>query len=175
MGDSNGKNATCAPSFTGLENGVNLRFQYLIVVGEGARGTTETDAPVAVQSLSVLAASAQLHREVWVNVPAIPVTDELISYVSAAASCFDSDPEIDAVVAALPHLRETLEIPVTLLPGAALSNGDFTGLMQALQRPLQPTIHLAVQMSMGGAPVFEPGINAAVSSEQKSRRVDGRS
>ena len=29
---------------------------------------------------------------------------------------------------------------VGLLPGSSLTNADFTGLMQALQRPLQPTL-----------------------------------
>ena len=50
-----------------------------------------------------------------------------------------------------------LYMPITLLPGNSLSNSDFTGLMQALQRPLQPTLHMAVSLSVGGTPSFTPG------------------
>ena len=46
--------------------------------------------------------------------------------------------------------------------------------MQALQRPLQPTLHLSVSLSIGGMPRFTPGINADVRSHQKERRPQGR-
>ena len=50
-----------------LGSGCFFETNYLVVVGEGARGTAERDAPVAIQALSVLAAGMQLNRRIDVR------------------------------------------------------------------------------------------------------------
>ena len=153
--------------------GASLKLSYLVVVGEGARGTSERDAPVAIQALSVLAAGIQMQRRVEVRIPAPPFDRGIESFSKAVVEVFD-DPDLEPVLQQLEDIDEDAYLPVTLLPGTALTNSDFTGLMQALQRPLQPTLHLSVQLNVGGAPRFAPGINADVRSEQKARRPSGR-
>ncbi len=153
--------------------GASLKLSYLIVVGEGARGTSEREAPVAIQALSVLAAGVQMQRRVSVRIPAPPFDRDIISYAEAVVETFD-DPDLKDVLNQLDDVDEDTYLPVTLLPSTSLTNSDFTSLMQALQRPLQPTLHLSVQLNVGGAPIFAPGINADVRSEQKERRKKGR-
>ena len=68
------------------KGGLALRFQYLVVVGEGARGTAERSAPIAVRALSVFTAGAQLQRTLDVRVPPIPFAPEIPSYLEAVAA-----------------------------------------------------------------------------------------
>jgi hypothetical protein len=96
----------------------------------------------------------------------LPYDPVLEGYVEAVAGCFDDDPEFqEELLETIPRLSKKINLPVNLLPGAKLTNADFTGLMQALQRPLQPTLHLALQMQVGGGPIFAPGISAEVSAD----------
>lgn len=153
-------------------NGITLRLQYLVVVGEGARGTAERAAPIAIQGLSVLTAGAQMQRQLSIRAPALPYDPMLAEYTRAVAGCFDDDPEFqEELLEVIPKLDKKVNLPINLLPGAKLTNADFTGLMQALQRPLQPTLHLGLQMQIGGGPIFAPGISAEVSADTL---VEGR-
>jgi hypothetical protein len=147
---------------------VTIRMQYLVVVGEGARGTADRSgvtAPIAVQTLSVLAAGLQMRRQLTLQIPPAPFDRDIIPFIKGVASVLGGD-----VAASLKEGVQSLNrkaiVTVTLLPGSNLTNADFTGLMQAMQRPLQPTLHLGVQMALGGAPIFAPGINAEVVPHQ---------
>lgn len=153
--------------------GASLKLNYLVVIGEGARGTAEREAPVAIQALSVLAAGMQLNRRINVRIPPPPFDRDIIPYARAVSEVLD-DGSMDPILAQLENLDEDVYLQVTLIPGNSLTNSDFTGLMQALQRPLQPTLHLSVSLSVGGLPRFTPGINADVRSHQKERRPQGR-
>jgi hypothetical protein len=153
--------------------GASLKMDYLVVVGEGARGTSEREAPVAIQALSVLAAGMQLSRRLNVRIPPPPFDRSIIPYAKAVAEVLD-DGSLDGNLAELDNMDDDLFLQITLIPGNSLTNSDFTGLMQALQRPLQPTLHLSVSLSVGGTPKFSPGVNASVNSEQKARRPQGR-
>ena len=97
----------------------------------------------------------------------------ILGYAEAVGQTLGDD-RIAEALAQLEDMDEDLYMPITLLPGNSLSNSDFTGLMQALQRPLQPTLHMAVSLSVGGTPSFTPGVNADVRSDQKPRRPQGR-
>ena len=160
------------PSLTWVP-GASIKVNYLAVVGEGARGTADRDAPVAVQSMSVLTAGMQLQRGIEVRIPPPPFDRSILGYATAVGEVLGDDRVAEALVQ-LEDMDEDLYMPITLLPGNSLSNSDFTGLMQALQRPLQPTLHMAVSLSVGGTPSFTPGVNASVRSEQKARRPQGR-
>lgn len=153
--------------------GATLKMNYLVVVGEGARGTAEREAPVAIQALSVLAAGMQLSRRLDVRIPPPPFDRNIIGYAKAVAEVFDDD-SMSSLLDQLENMDEDIYLQITLIPGNSLTNSDFTGLMQALQRPLQPTLHLSVSLSVGGMPRFSPGINADVRSHQKERRPQGR-
>jgi hypothetical protein len=96
-----------------------------------------------------------------------------LGYAKAVGDVIGDGQMADAL-AQLEDMDEDVYLPVTLLPGNALSNSDFTGLMQALQRPLQPTLHLSISISVGGTPAFTPGVNAQTRSDQKERRPQGR-
>jgi hypothetical protein len=154
-------------------SGTTLKVHYLVVVGEGARGIAEKSSPLAIQALSVISAGAQMQRTLNIRVPGIPFDPVIADYAMAVAECFD-DEMGDELRASLSSLGKKLNMAVTLLPGGALTNADFTGLMQALQRPLQPTLHLSVQLNIGGGPIFAPGISADITSDRKDRRPSGR-
>jgi hypothetical protein len=160
------------PSLTWVP-GASIKVNYLAVVGEGARGTADRDAPVAVQAMSVLTAGMQLQRSIEVRIPPPAFDRSIVGYAEAVGQTLGDDRVAEALVQ-VEDMDEDLYMPITLLPGNSLSNSDFTGLMQALQRPLQPTLHMAVSLSVGGTPSFTPGVNADVRSEQKSRRPQGR-
>ena len=167
--DINGKKFARLPAMFWL-GGVSLRFQYLVVVGEGARGTAERTAPIAVRALSVFTAGAQLQRTLDVRIPPIPHAPEIPSFLEAVAASL-TEPEDQALLKkAINRLNRQISTTVTLLPGSNLSNSDFTGLMQALQRPLQPTLNLAVQLRIDGGPRLEPGINVDVQTDAKDQR-----
>ena len=170
--DMAGEKFARLPSLTWVP-GASIKVNYLAVVGEGARGTADRDAPVAVQSMIVLTAGMQLQRGIEVRIPPPPFDRSILGYATAVGEVLGDDRVAEALVQ-LEDMDEDLYMPITLLPGNSLSNSDFTGLMQALQRPLQPTLHLAVSLSVGGTPSFTPGVNAAVRSEQKARRPQGR-
>ena len=160
------------PSLTWVP-GASIKVNYLAVVGEGARGTADRDAPVAVQAMSVLTAGMQLQRGIEIRIPPPPFDRAILGFAKAIGEVL-GDERVDEALVELEDMDEDLYMPITLLPGNSLSNSDFTGLMQALQRPLQPTLHMAVSLSVGGTPSFTPGVNADVRSDQKARRPQGR-
>ena len=152
------------------KGGLALRYQYLVVVGEGARGTAERRAPIAVRALSVFTAGAQMQRTLDVRIPPIPFAPEIPSYLEAVAASL-TEPEDQAVLQkAIKQLSRPITTTITLLPGSNLTNSDFTGMMQALQRPLQPTLNLAIQLRIDGGPRLEPGINVDVQTDAKDQR-----
>jgi hypothetical protein len=82
-----------------------------------------------------------------------------------------TEPEDQAVLQkAIKQLSRPITTTITLLPGSNLTNSDFTGMMQALQRPLQPTLNLAIQLRIDGGPRLEPGINVDVQTDAKDQR-----
>ena len=137
-------------------------------MGEGARGTSDRKAPIAIQALSVLNAGAQLQRILEVRVPAMPFEPAIPSYMEAVAASLDEE-DGEELLKNLKSLGRKATMGITLLPGSNLSNSDFTGLMQALQRPLQPTLNLSIQVKLGGGPRFEPGINVDIHTDAKDR------
>ncbi|MEL6348586.1 MAG: hypothetical protein AAFV53_36115 [Myxococcota bacterium] len=150
---------------------VVIRMNYLVVIGEGARGTADratSTAPVAVQTLSVLTAGLQMRRRVVVRVPPQPFDRKIVPYCKAMAKTLGGD-DAEMLQQAVKDLSRKIDVEVTLLPGANLTNADFTGLMQAMQRPLQPTLHLGVQMALGGGAIFEPGVTAEVRPDRFQR------
>ncbi|MBM76200.1 MAG: hypothetical protein CMK59_12425 [Proteobacteria bacterium] len=182
QGDSGGENSWVTniggdlyarlPSLA-WRSGVMIKIQYLIVVGAGARGTAERTAPIAVQALSILNAGMQFSNSISMRVPATPFDPKIASYAMAIAESLDHELG-DELRLMLPDLDRKMDMALSLLPGASLTNADFTGLMQALQRPLQPTLHLALQANLGGLPVFAPGVSADLGTYQKERRSTGR-
>ena len=56
-----------------------LKIQYLVAVGEGARGTADRLAPVN-QTLSVLASGAQLRNTINMRIPPVPYPEEFPSF-----------------------------------------------------------------------------------------------
>lgn len=172
VSDVGGHRMARLPSLTWVP-GASFKLNYLAVVGEGSRGTADRAAPVAIQALSVLNAGMQLNRKVQVRIPPPPFDRSIIGYAQAVGAVL-GDGQMAEALAQVEDMDEDVYLPVTLLPGNALSNSDFTGLMQALQRPLQPTLHLSISISVGGTPAFTPGVNAQTHSEQKERRPQGR-
>ena len=165
--DRNGVQHARLPSLA-WQPPIVLRMQYLVVVGEGARGTADratSTAPIAVQTLSVLAAGLQMRRQISVRVPPAPYDKEIVPFCKAMAKTLGGD-DAERLRNAVQDLGRKADVTITLLPGSNLTNADFTGLMQAMQRPLQPTLHLGVQMALGGAAMFAPGVNAEVRSDR---------
>jgi hypothetical protein len=167
--DIRGRKFARLPSLS-WKGGLVLRFQYLVVVGEGARGTAERTAPIAVRALSVFTAGAQMQRTLEVRIPPIPFAPMIPSYLEAVAASLPEEEDQLVLQKAIKQLSRQITTQITLLPGSNLSNSDFTGLMQALQRPLQPTINLAIQLRVDGGPCLEPGINVDIQTDSKDQR-----
>lgn len=165
--ERNGRLHARLPSLS-WQQPVTIRMQYLVVIGEGARGTADraaNTAPIAVQTLSVLAAGLQWRRTITVRVPPAPFDRSVTDFCKAMAKTLGGEHAV-RLKQAVSDLGRRAEVGITLLPGANLTNADFTGLMQALQRPLQPTLHLGVQMALGGTAFFAPGVNAEIRSDR---------
>ena len=110
----------------------------------------------------------QFQKLLRVRIPPIPYDPLLSSFGRAVAESID-DAEGERLLGLLEKVNKKADMAVTLIPGASLTNADFTGLMQALQRPLQPTLHLGLQMRLGGGPQFTVGITPDIQSDKKEK------
>ena len=75
----------------------------------------------------------QFDNTITMRVPATPFEPKIASYAMAVAECLDHGLG-DQLRLMLPDLDRKMDMGLSLLPGASLTNADFTGLMQALSK-----------------------------------------
>lgn len=115
------------------------------------------DAPIALPGLSVIAAGLHLERTFTVRLPPLPVNPALWTMCQAYTDSVGGELGEKIQVSAK-ALQEEDSMSVQVVPVHDLTNMDFANLMQALQRPLQPALNLAVRMPLGAAVDLTPSV-----------------
>ncbi len=140
--------------------GFMLTGHYMAVANDGGRGTadrTTLQAPLALPGLSVIAAGLHLERYVTVTLPPIACDPAVFEIAQALADCAGGEHKA-AIEAAIEDLTTKDEVVIQVIPVHDLTNMDFANLMQALQRPLQPSLNLAIRLPLGAFPVLSPAV-----------------
>lgn len=115
-------------------------------------------SPASVQPtslLGVLALAVNWERSLDLELPGPAVPVELRRLMQALARV--SSPELRGrIKEAITSLEGPARWSHTLVPFPDLDREDLAGLMRALRRPLQPSIHLALQIPLGAGPLLQP-------------------
>lgn len=135
----------CLPTL-GWRSPFVVRVFYL-VLAETAPGARSP----GVSALGALAMAVNAARTLPVEVPAAGEAAAVASFAEALAE-------------AAAAIRAPATWPLTLVPFPELERDDVAALMRALGRPLQPALHVAVQVPLGAEPVFEPAGVAQVTT-----------
>ena len=140
--------------------GFMLTGHYMACANDGGRGTadrTSLQAPLALPGLSVIAAGLHLERYVTVELP--PIACDPAVYEIAKAMGDDAGGEHQETIdKAIEDLTTKDRVVIQVIPVHDLTNMDFANLMQALQRPLQPSLNLAIRLPLGAFPVLSPAV-----------------
>lgn len=160
---------TCPPSLWWFP-AITVTTRYIAVAGEPGRGTAERTSagvPMSLPVLSVLATGLHLERVLYVRQPPLPLPEGLAGFVEALAASVTSAGDradqarraeiAEQLLQALAGVQEHATYPVMVMPIHDLNNHEFALIMQALQRPLQPALNLAVRLPLGAAASFGPG------------------
>ncbi len=142
------------PAFT-------MTTHYMAVANDGGRGTSERssmDAPIALPGLSVIAAGLHLERTFKVRLPPLPVDPALWTMCDAYSKSVKGELG-EKIMESAKALQEENLMSVQVVPVHDLTNMDFANLMQALQRPLQPALNLAVRMPLGADVALSPSVS----------------
>lgn len=140
--------------------GFMLTGHYMAVANDGGRGTadrTSLQAPLALPGLSVIATGLHLERYVEVDLPPI-ACDPAVFEIARAMGESDGGAHQQVIEAAIEDLTTKDRVVVQVIPVHDLTNMDFANLMQALQRPLQPSLNLAIRLPLGAFPILTPAV-----------------
>jgi len=132
----------------------------MAVANDGGRGTadrTSLQAPLALPGLSVIATGLHLERYVEVDLPPI-ACDPAVFEIARAMGESDGGAHQQVIEAAIEDLTTKDRVVVQVIPVHDLTNMDFANLMQALQRPLQPSLNLAIRLPLGAFPILTPAV-----------------
>lgn len=129
-----------------------VRSWYL-ALAEVPPGSADDLQPTSL--LGVLALAVNWERSLDLELPGPAVPPELRRLMQALARV--SGPDLrERIKEAVTSLEGPARWSLTLVPFPDLDREDLAGLMRALQRPLQPSIHLAVQVPLGAGPLLQP-------------------
>jgi hypothetical protein len=135
---------------------LTVRTYYLIMASDAAARAGDPLDSFAVPALGVITVGLQLRRSFDVTLPAMDPGPELAGYLGAISAAVGGD-----LGARLIELRDELATPqvhrVNIMPVPDLPSDDFATVMRSLNRPLQPAVHVAVQLGIGGGPSFGAG------------------
>lgn len=135
---------------------LNIRTYYLILASDAAARRGDPAETFAIPALAVITLGLQLRRTLSVPLPSVAVDPQLRGFVDAmAASC--EGPLADDLKATADELGAHQEHRVTVVPVPDLPSDDFANVMRSLDRPLQPAVHVAIQVAVGGGAEFLPG------------------
>ena len=137
-----------------------LTGHYMAIANDGGRGTTDRtslQAPVALPGLSVIAAALHLERFVKITLPPLACDPAVFELAKAFADTAGGEHK-EALYNAIDLLTSPDDCTVSVIPVHDLTNMDFANLMQALQRPLQPSLNLAIRLPLGAFPVLSPAL-----------------
>ena len=167
--DVNGVEYARLPYLTWMP-GFDMTFFYLLVgQGEARRDAdwNPVDPPLSMPALTVISAGIQLERQLnlhanpWLISPYLIELIEILDEEVRPPDSLDEEPMDHDEPGALTELVHEASKPppckVALRPVHDLSNQEFSLLMQALQRPLEPAVNVSLGLKMGGGPRLTPG------------------
>ena len=157
------------PSFT-WRPAITLRTRYLCMGGDepvDAADPRSTMVPAGLPAVSVVTLGIQMDRYLVVEMPAYDVPPEMVSYIIALAESVGGEDEkrIKALVDAGTKPRKT---KVALLPVPDLPSEDFSQILRSLDRPLQPVVHMAIQVKVGAGP-NAPSVTPDIKTKKGAR------
>lgn len=151
----------------------SMTIHYMAVANDGGRGTsqrTSMDAPIALPALSVIASGLHLQRNIKVTLPPLPVAPEIWGMSKAFGESVGGELG-DKILGLIDTLQSDDHMTVQVVPVHDLTNMDFANLMQALQRPLQPALNLAVRLPLGGFVEISPSVSPNIGTDNARRNV----
>lgn len=139
----------------------HLTTYYIVLANDGGRGTssrTTVGPPLALPSLSVIAAAVHVRKVLHIEVPALPHSAELDSLMDAMGASVGGEMKerLDDLKA---RLSATDNVDVGVVPVHDLSNHEFATLMTALNRPLQPSLNLMLRLPLAAQPILSPSVS----------------
>lgn len=158
------------PSFT-WRPAITLRTRYLCMGGDepvDAADPRSAMVPAGLPAVSVVTLGIQLDRYLVVEMPAYDVPPEMVSYIIALAESVGGEEEerMKQLVDAGTKPRKT---KVALLPVPDLPSEDFSQILRSLDRPLQPVVHMAIQVKVGSGPSFAPSVTPDIKTKKGAR------
>lgn len=151
---------------------LNIRQLFLVL----ANDTDEPSAmhaglPFGLSALSVILLGIQMEKTLAVQVPAVPAGDPLLRFIDAMAASID-DERGEELKMLSEAVRSDYHTNIALLPFPDLPSDDSAEVMKALNKTLQPVVHLGVQLGVGGGPVFEPSVSPVFATARKEDDED---
>ncbi len=148
---------------------LTIRTYYLILASDAAARRGDPAETFSIPALAVITLGLQLRRSLNVSLPSVAVDPKLAGFVHAmAASC--EDDLAASLSATAGELGEDQDHRVTVVPVPDLPSDDFANVMRSLDRPLQPAVHVAVQVAVGGGSEFLPGTSPSMNQGLGGRR-----
>lgn len=150
---------------------LTLRSSYLVMASDASVQARSADAAMVsfvVPALSVVCLGMQLERTLRVRLPPIGADMSLVRLAALLGKSTGGElgEEIMGLADAIQGEQDSR---ISILPMGDLGEGELAGVMRSLDRPFQPVVNLAVQVGLGGGPVFVPGLQPMFSHSQSER------
>ena len=145
------------------ERPLSIRTFYLILASDAAARQGDVAGSFAVPALGVVTLGLQQRRSINVKLPSVAVPPKLDGFLRAMAGSCEA-PASEVLEQLSDELGQEQDYRMTITPVPDLPSDDFANVMRSLDRPLQPVVHVAIQVSVGGIPVFQPGASPTMNT-----------
>ena len=161
------------PSFTWTP-AITLRTRYLCIGGDDPIDASDPRSalvPAGLPALSVITLGVQTDRSLIVEMPAHDLPVSMVTFIEAMADSVGGEQRerMRAMIDAAGKPRKT---KVALLPVPDLPSEDFSQILRSMDRPLQPVVHLAIQVKVGAGPNFAPSVTPDIKTKKGARNPD---
>lgn len=147
---------------------LTIRTYYLILASDAASRSGDALDTFAVPALAVVTLGLQLRRSLSVSMPAVESGDDLEGFARAMAEACGGELG-EQLMALVGELNTAQDHRVSVVPVPDLPSDDFANVMRSLDRPLQPAVHVAVQVAVGGGVQFGPGASPKLNQRMGRR------
>lgn len=154
---------------------LNVRHLYLVLANDTDEPSgLHAGMPFGLSALSVVLLGIQMERTLAVRVPAVPAGEPLLTFIDALAASMDGE-RAEQLAEMSEAVRSEFHTNIALLPFPDLPSDDSAEVMKALEKTLQPVVHLGVQLGIGGGPLFEPSVSPVFHTATTDDEDDGAS
>ncbi len=151
---------------------LNIRHLYLVLANDSdSPSGMHSGLPFGLSALSVIILGIGTEKVLQVRVPPMSCDPALLGYIEAMARAVGGE-KGDELNRLLEGVRGDFNMNVALLPFPDLPSDDTAEVMRALNKPLQPVVHLGVQVGVGAGPVFEPSVAPVFATSRKTDEDD---